>query len=85
MFSMVIQGGGMSALFSIFVNEVVTVNYGYSAAFYMYGVFTCVTAVLVIVLRERYDWKHYLNDSTKQLLKVIQAEKIEEEDEEDTA
>jgi dipeptide/tripeptide permease len=82
---MVIQGGGMSALFSIFVNEVITANYGYSAAFYMYGVFTCVTIVLVIVLRERYDWKNYLNVSTKQLLKVIQAEKIEEEDEEDTA
>lgn len=84
MFSMVIQGGGLSALFSIFVNEVITVHYGYPAAFYLYGVFTFATAVLVLLLRERYDWKHYLNDSTKQLLDVIQKTKIDKEDD-DTA
>ena len=83
MFSMVIQGGGLSALFSIFVNEVITVKYGYAASFYVYGVFTVATAVLVLLLRERYNWQHYLSDSTKQLMHVIKQEKLENE--EDTA
>ena len=84
MFSMVIQGGGLSALFSILVNEVITQDYGYSAAFYLYGSFTCITVVLTLILREKYDWKVYLNASTKELLKELQADPIKEEDEQDT-
>ena len=71
MFSLVIQGGGCSALFSILINQVITKDYGYPSAFYIYGVFTCITILLALILREKYEWKTYLSDSTKELMKNI--------------
>ena len=87
MFSLVILAGGCSSLFSIFINEVITVDYGYSTAFYVYGVFTCIAAVLIFLLREKYNWMDYLGTSIKELLSEIDVPiaetKAEDEDQED--
>lgn len=81
-FSLLIQGGAASALFSIFINEVITKDFGYTPAFFIYGGFTCVTIVLTLLLKEHYDWRTYLSESTRNIMKTFEQGPIKETEEE---